>query len=78
MEDLNVASYLAKYATKGTEAVGLLARRLTPITVGHYADDTHAGRLIAAAWQLGRPGALEPPDGDGRRPYDRLRSLHPP
>ena len=60
VEDLDVASYLAKYATKATEAVGLLAHRLTAATIGAYADQaTHAGRLIAAAWRLGRPSALD-------------------
>jgi len=34
VDDLDVASYLAKYATKATEAVGLLAHRLTAATVG--------------------------------------------
>jgi integrase len=72
--DLDVASYLAKYATKATEALGLLARRITIATIDRYADDTHAGRLIAAAWQLGRAEALQSPDEDGRRPYDRLRA----
>ncbi len=74
VQDLDVASYLAKYATKATEAVGLLAHRLTPATVGRYADpSTHVGRLIAAAWRLGRPEALAPLDDNGRAPYDRLR-----
>jgi hypothetical protein len=74
IEDVDVASYLAKYATKSTEAVGLLARRITAATVGRYADETHAGRLIGAAWRLGRPEALAAADEDGRRPYDRLRA----
>lgn len=50
VQDLDVASYLAKYATKASQAVGLLAHRLTPASVGRYADpSTHVGRLIAAA-----------------------------
>lgn len=74
IDDLDVASYLAKYATKSTEAVGLLAHRLTPDTIDIYADETtHPGRLIAAAWRLGRLSALAPPNEDGRAPYDRLR-----
>jgi hypothetical protein len=75
VDDLDVASYLAKYATKATEAVGLLAHGLTAATIGAYADETtHAGRLIAAAWQLGRPSALELPDQPGDvPPYGRLR-----
>ena len=50
-----VAAYLAKYATKATEPAGLpVVRRLNGETAHHYADpDTHLGRLIAHAWQLG-------------------------
>jgi hypothetical protein len=48
-----VAAYLAKYATKSTEATGHLSARITVATIGTYADDTHAGRLIDAAWTLG-------------------------
>ena len=48
-----VAAYLAKYATKSTEATGHLSARLTADTVGVYADDSHTGRLIDAAWTLG-------------------------
>lgn len=78
IDDLDVASYLAKYATKATEAVGLLAHRLTAATLYAYADQTtHPGRLIAAAWRLGRPSALPPPDLDAEPgdfpPYGRLR-----
>jgi hypothetical protein len=47
-----VAAYLAKYATKSTEATGHLSARITADTVGVYADDTHTGRLIEAAWTL--------------------------
>jgi hypothetical protein len=54
----HVAGYLAKYATKSTEPVGLVAGRITPLTVHRYNDAaTHTGRLIAACWYLGRPGA---------------------
>jgi hypothetical protein len=75
VDDLDVAAYLAKYATKATEAVGLLAHRFTAATVDAYADPTtHAGRLIAAAWRLGRPSVLELPGQDGEvPPYGRLR-----
>jgi hypothetical protein len=48
-----VAAYLAKYATKSTEATGHLSARITPATIDTYADDTHVGRLIDAAWTLG-------------------------
>jgi hypothetical protein len=56
-----VAAYLAKYATKATEPAGLpVVRKLNAETAHHYSDpDTHLGRLIAFAWQLGdTPGAL--------------------
>jgi len=53
-----VAAYLAKYATKATEIAGHVSSRLTPATVDLYArDDTHPGRLITAAWDLGQPPA---------------------
>ncbi len=48
-----VAAYLAKYATKSTEATGHLSTRITAATIDTYADDTHAGRLIDAAWTFG-------------------------
>jgi hypothetical protein len=52
--DTAVASYLAKYATKSTEAVGPVAVRITPGNLHAYASPfTHHGRLIRAAWQLG-------------------------
>jgi hypothetical protein len=54
--DLAVASYLAKYSTKGTEATGHASARLTPGTLDLYANPhgTHSERLIAACWTLGR------------------------
>ncbi len=53
--DLMVASYLAKYSTKGTEVTGHASKRLTPATVGLYADaaGTHVERLVHACWKLG-------------------------
>jgi hypothetical protein len=57
--DLAVASYLAKYSTKGTEATGHASARITSDTIDLYAnpDGTHPERLIAACWQLGHhPG----------------------
>ena len=53
--DLMVASYLAKYSTKGTEVTGHASKRLTPATVDLYADaaGTHAERLVHACWKLG-------------------------
>ena len=53
--DTAVASYLAKYATKSTEAVGPVAVRITAGNLYAYASPfTHHGRLIRAAWTLGR------------------------
>jgi hypothetical protein len=54
--DLAVASYLAKYATKGTEPAGHASARIIPATIGLYAhaDGTHPDRLINACWTLGR------------------------
>jgi hypothetical protein len=52
--DVAVASYLAKYATKSTEAVGQLAVRITPENLRLYGNPvSHQGRLILAAWRLG-------------------------
>jgi hypothetical protein len=53
--DRAVASYLAKYSTKGTEPAGHASARITPDTIGLYAkpDGTHPERLIHACWALG-------------------------
>jgi hypothetical protein len=54
----HVAGYLAKYATKATEAAGHLSMRLPESTVRLDAHPSkHTGRLVAAAWELGRPSA---------------------
>jgi hypothetical protein len=52
-----VAAYLAKYATKSTEATGHLSRRLDTTTIDLHADSegTHTERLIDACWTLGQP-----------------------
>jgi hypothetical protein len=52
-----VAGYLAKYATKATEATGHTSRRLTAETIDVYADPdgTHTQRLVDACWILGGP-----------------------
>ncbi|MEU4437252.1 replication initiator [Micromonospora chalcea] len=57
LTDAKVAAYLAKYATKATEATGHSSTRLTPSTVDDYADPggDHVARLIDACWHLGRP-----------------------
>jgi hypothetical protein len=50
-----VAAYIAKYATKGTEAIGGI-----PVPIGCLADlddwdvTAHVRRLIIACWQLGQ------------------------
>ena len=51
--DTAVAGYLAKYATKGTDATGHTSKRITTDTIDIYADDSHPGRIINAAWDLG-------------------------
>jgi hypothetical protein len=52
--DVAVASYLAKYATKSTEAVGALTVRITGDNLRLYGSPhNHQGRLIRAAWKLG-------------------------
>jgi hypothetical protein len=55
--DAMVAGYLAKYATKSTEVTGHNSARITPDTIGLYADPEgdHNARLIDACWRLGRP-----------------------
>jgi hypothetical protein len=53
--DLAVASYLAKYSTKGTEVTGHASARITPDNLDLYANPngTHPERLIAACWRIG-------------------------
>jgi hypothetical protein len=52
--DVAVASYLAKYATKSTEPVGVPPGRITASNIRAYANPrTHQGRLIAACLKLG-------------------------
>jgi hypothetical protein len=50
-----VAAYLAKYATKATEPTGMpITTRMTAEAAEHFSDpDTHLGRLVAYAFQLG-------------------------
>ena len=63
LTDSMAAGYLAKYATKSTEATGHTSTRLTGDTVDQYADPagTHIARLIDACWRLGRPTATPAP-----------------
>ena len=58
-----VAGYLAKYATKSTEATGHTSTRLTADTIGDYADPDgdHTARLIDACWRIGRPTGTPTP-----------------
>jgi Replication initiator protein, pSAM2 len=54
-----VAGYIAKYATKGTESFGSgLDRRLTEADLARLDDlPAHVAELVRAAWELGgRPG----------------------
>jgi hypothetical protein len=52
--NIAVAAYLAKYATKSTEAVGTVACRITANNLAFYGNPrSHQGRLIRAAWHLG-------------------------
>ncbi|WP_018908822.1 replication initiator [Salinispora arenicola] len=52
--DGKIAGYLAKYATKSTEATGHVSHRLTSDTIDLYANEhgTHPERLIDACWTL--------------------------
>ncbi|MEU0150337.1 replication initiator [Micromonospora fulviviridis] len=58
-----VAGYLAKYATKSTEATGHTSTRLTADTIDDYADPDgdHTARLIDACWRIGRPTTAPAP-----------------
>ena len=73
-----VAAYLAKYATKATEPTGLPPTgRMTGETADYYSDpDTHLGRLVAYAHQLGTlPGnyTTHQQRQDWHDTYGRLR-----
>ncbi|MDM4783051.1 MULTISPECIES: replication initiator [unclassified Micromonospora] len=65
-----VAGYLAKYATKSTEATGHTSTRLTADSIGDYADPDgdHTARLIDACWRIGRPTDI--PVSLSERPRD--------
>ena len=56
LSDLAVASYLAKYSTKGTEPAGHASARITTDTIDLYANPagTHPERLIHACWSTGQ------------------------
>ncbi len=57
-----VTGYIAKYVTKGTETTGLDLRRVDDLTLLTIDPDTHTGRLVHAAWNLG-----------AHEPFARLR-----
>jgi hypothetical protein len=73
LTDTAVAGYLAKYASKSTEATGHISGRITTDTIGAYADmATHIGRLVRTCWTLGhRPDEAHP--ADWKATYGRLR-----
>ncbi|BFU43396.1 replication initiator [Krasilnikovia sp. MM14-A1004] len=60
-----VAGYLAKYATKSTEATGHNSTRITADTIEQHGDPDggHTARLIDACWRLGRPTTPTPITG---------------
>ena len=68
-----MAGYLAKYATKSTEATGHTSTRITRDNYATYtADDRHTARLIAACWRLGTNPTPLHVDYDAN-PFLRLR-----
>jgi hypothetical protein len=76
ISDGMVAGYLAKYATKATEATGHSSTRITLDNLASLIEgDGHTARLIAACWRLGRnhrPLRVDPADDDAEV-YLRLR-----
>jgi len=74
------AGYLAKYATKSTEATGHRSTRLTADTIDDYADPDgdHINRLIDACWRLGRPTDTPTALGDRPRPDRPKAGLRSP
>jgi len=53
------AAYIAKYATKSTEAVGGLMHRLDASDIRTLKVRLHVRRLVESAWRLGREPHLE-------------------
>jgi hypothetical protein len=73
LTDTAVAGYLAKYASKSTEATGHISARITTDTIGTYTNTaTHIGRLVRTCWTLGRRPDHEHP-ADWKTTYGRLR-----
>ena len=54
-----VAAYIAKYATKSTDAFGRLDRRLRQSDLDRLDVRPHLERLVTTAWDLGNRPALE-------------------
>ncbi len=50
---LSSASYIAKYATKSTESVGGLTRRINHAQINMVDVSEHVRRYLETAWQLG-------------------------
>jgi hypothetical protein len=78
--DEMAAAYLAKYATKSTEAAGHRSARLTPNTIDDHADPDgdHVARQLDACWRLGRPVHTPAPLAIRPRPPQPTRRLRPP
>ena len=76
--DLMVASYLAKYSTKGTEVTGHASARITTDTADLYANPTgsHAERLIHACLDPRPPPGLPQPAPLGAHARLRWSLLH--
>ncbi|MFC7532308.1 replication initiator [Actinoplanes sp. GCM10030250] len=57
LNQLAGAGYMAKYATKSTEATGYSSTRISATTDDFHADPhgDHIARSLAACWNLGRP-----------------------
>jgi hypothetical protein len=73
LTDIAAAGYLAKYATKSTEATGHLSARITAETITSYRTvATHTARLILACWNLGHRPEHEHPQ-HWKTTYGRLR-----
>ncbi len=79
LTDAKVAGYLAKYATKSTEATGHNSTRLTAENIGEFADPDgdHTARLIDACWRLGQPTGDPRPPVPAARPPRRVNVLGP-
>jgi len=73
-----VAGYLAKYATKSTEATGFQSTRITldNIALLKATSSEHIARLLGACWRLGRPPQITVPVSP-RSSLQRVKTLGP-